>query len=105
MAEHPRPPVQVFAYDDAAGVTAAFNLNLLRHINRELGADFDLSAFAHRAHYDDELGRIEMQWSEILWLAVRRQVELSPHDLHAVQRREDEWHQLHGHEEEYESIS
>jgi L-histidine Nalpha-methyltransferase len=48
------------AYDDAAGVTAAFNLNLLARINRELGGTFDLSAFAHRAHYDRDLGRIEM---------------------------------------------
>jgi dimethylhistidine N-methyltransferase len=48
------------AYNDAAGVTAAFNLNLLDHINRELGADFDRNAFAHRAFYNAKLGRIEM---------------------------------------------
>ncbi|AWN48131.1 L-histidine N(alpha)-methyltransferase [Methylobacterium terrae] len=48
------------AYDDAAGVTAAFNLNLLTRINRELGADFDLDAFAHQAFFDENLGRIEM---------------------------------------------
>ncbi len=48
------------AYDDAQGVTARFNLNLLARLNRELGAAFDLSAFAHRAHYDDAAGRIEM---------------------------------------------
>ena len=48
------------AYDDAAGVTAAFNLNLLTRANRELNARFDLSAFAHRALYDEEAGRIEM---------------------------------------------
>lgn len=48
------------AYDDALGVTAAFNLNLLARINRELGGDFDLSRFAHRAVYDEQLGRIEM---------------------------------------------
>lgn len=48
------------AYDDAAGVTAAFNLNLLARINRELGADFDLDAFAHQAFFDENLGRIEM---------------------------------------------
>lgn len=40
------------AYDDREGVTAAFNLNLLTRLNRELGADFDLSAFAHRATFD-----------------------------------------------------
>jgi len=48
------------AYDDAAGVTAAFNRNLLARINRELGADFDLSAFDHRAAYRDDLERVEM---------------------------------------------
>src|SRR5690606_7133641 len=48
------------AYDDPQGVTAAFNLNLLARINRELGADFDLRAFRHRAWYAEEPGRIEM---------------------------------------------
>jgi L-histidine N-alpha-methyltransferase len=48
------------AYDDAAGVTAAFNLNLLRVMNRELGADFDPDGFRHRALYDASLERIEM---------------------------------------------
>ena len=48
------------AYDDAKGVTARFNLNLLERINRELGGDFDLARFQHRAIYDRELKRIEM---------------------------------------------
>ncbi len=48
------------AYNDAQGVTAEFNLNVLRHINRALGADFDLAAFSHRAFYNGEHGRIEM---------------------------------------------
>lgn len=48
------------AYNDALGVTAAFNLNLLGRINRELGGTFDLSAFQHLAFYDEEHGRIEM---------------------------------------------
>ena len=48
------------AYDDALGVTASFNLNLLQRINRELGGHFDLAAFSHRALYDEEKGRIEM---------------------------------------------
>lgn len=48
------------AYDDAAGVTAQFNLNILARINRELGGHFDLTAFQHRAIYNEELGRIEM---------------------------------------------
>jgi dimethylhistidine N-methyltransferase len=54
------PAVLEAAYDDSQGVTAAFNKNLLRRINRELGADFDLGAFEHRAIYDEERGRIEM---------------------------------------------
>jgi L-histidine N-alpha-methyltransferase len=48
------------AYDDAAGVTADFNRNMLRVLNRELGADFDERAFAHRALYDSREHRIEM---------------------------------------------
>ncbi len=48
------------AYDDASGVTAAFNLNLLRRLNHETGADFDLSAFRHEARWDDTRARIEM---------------------------------------------
>ena len=50
----------IAAYDDAQGVTAAFNLNLLRRANRELGADFDLEAFAHLATYDVRHGRVDM---------------------------------------------
>jgi dimethylhistidine N-methyltransferase len=48
------------AYNDAAGVTARFNLNVLTRINRELGADFDLDAFAHRAFYNPTRSRVEM---------------------------------------------
>jgi dimethylhistidine N-methyltransferase len=48
------------AYNDARGITARFNLNLLARINRELGADFDLSAFRHHAFYNERLGRVEM---------------------------------------------
>ena len=48
------------AYNDRKGVTAKFNLNILARANRELGADFDLSAFHHRAPYNETHGRIEM---------------------------------------------
>jgi L-histidine Nalpha-methyltransferase len=48
------------AYNDAQGVTAAFNLNVLARANRELGTDFDLSAFEHRAFFNVHLSRIEM---------------------------------------------
>jgi len=52
--------VLIPAYDDAAGVTAAFNRNVLARLNREAGADFDLSAFDHRAVWNAAEGRIEM---------------------------------------------
>ncbi|MBM3275648.1 MAG: L-histidine N(alpha)-methyltransferase [Candidatus Sericytochromatia bacterium] len=48
------------AYNDAAGVTARFNLNLLTRLNRELGADFDLARWRHEAPYNTESSRIEM---------------------------------------------
>ena len=48
------------AYDDAAGVTAAFNLNVLKHLNRLLGADFDLADWRHRALFNREQSRIQM---------------------------------------------
>ena len=54
------PAVLIPAYDDAAGVTAAFNKNLLTRINRELGADFTLSAFRHEARYNAQEQRVEM---------------------------------------------
>jgi uncharacterized SAM-dependent methyltransferase len=50
----------VRAYDDASGVTAAFNLNLLHRLNRELGANFDTSCFRHRARWNRVKSRIEM---------------------------------------------
>jgi dimethylhistidine N-methyltransferase len=55
-------PVQrlIAAYDDPEGVTAEFNLNLLRRINRELEADIPIDAFRHQARWNDMLGRIEM---------------------------------------------
>jgi dimethylhistidine N-methyltransferase len=49
------------AYNDAAGVTAEFNLNLLARLNRELGADFDLEGFRHEAVWDEPASRIEMR--------------------------------------------
>jgi dimethylhistidine N-methyltransferase len=54
------PGILYRAYNDADGVTAKFNLNLLGRINRELGADFDLAAFEHHAFYNAERSRIEM---------------------------------------------
>jgi dimethylhistidine N-methyltransferase len=54
------PKILEAAYNDREGVTAAFNLNLLLRINRELGADFDLSSWRHGAQYVESAGRIEM---------------------------------------------
>jgi L-histidine N-alpha-methyltransferase len=54
------PRVLEAAYDDAAGVTAAFNRNVLARINRDYGADFDLERFQHRAFFNDAASRIEM---------------------------------------------
>jgi dimethylhistidine N-methyltransferase len=54
------PEILHAAYDDREGVTAAFNLNLLERINRELGADFRLEEFEHVARWDEAAGRVEM---------------------------------------------
>ena len=54
------PAVLVPAYDDAQGVTAAFNMNLLERINRELDADVPVDAFRHKAVWNDDRARIEM---------------------------------------------
>ena len=59
------------AYNDARGVTARFNLNLLARINRELGADFDLRRFRHYAFYNAPLGRVEMHLVSLARQAVR----------------------------------
>ncbi len=57
------------AYDDALGVTAAFNRNVLSHLNRRFGFDFRIEGFTHRGFYDATQGRIEMHLE-----AVRRQI-------------------------------
>jgi L-histidine Nalpha-methyltransferase len=59
------------AYDDAKGVTAAFNLNLLARINRELGGTFDISRFAHRDVYNEREGRIEIYLESLADQTVR----------------------------------
>ena len=59
------------AYNDAQGVTASFNLNLLTRINRELDGNFDLSMFEHHAFYDEVLGRIEMHLRSLADQTVR----------------------------------
>ncbi len=73
------PDIILPAYDDPLGVTATFNLNLLARINRELGGDFDIKKFAHRAIYNEELGRVEIY---IVSLAAQR-VRIRDIDLEA----------------------
>lgn len=65
--------LQLLAYNDPAGVTAAFNLNLLARMNRELGADFDLGSFRHEARWNSVERRIEMHLR-----STRRQVVQIP---------------------------
>jgi L-histidine N-alpha-methyltransferase len=72
------PAELVAAYDDAAGVTAEFNRNVLRVLNRELGADLDVSAFAHVAVWDAEREWIEMR------LRARRAMAVTVRDLGLV---------------------
>ncbi len=55
------PAIIERAYNDSAGVTAEFNRNMLRHLNREFGADFDVDAFAHSAEYNEAEGRVEIR--------------------------------------------
>lgn len=59
------------AYDDAQGVTAAFNLNLLQRLNSEIRTDFDAQAFRHRAYYNQDLGRVEMHLESLRDQTVR----------------------------------
>jgi uncharacterized SAM-dependent methyltransferase len=70
------PRVLHAAYNDAAGVTAEFNLNLLARFNRELYGEFDLEGFAHRAFFNDAQSRIEMHLEslrdQVVWVAGTR---------------------------------
>jgi dimethylhistidine N-methyltransferase len=64
------------AYNDAHGVTAAFNLNILNRINEELDANFDLTKFAHKAFYNAEYGRVEMHLKSVCLQTVSIEGEL-----------------------------
>lgn len=65
------PKILEAAYNDALGVTSAFNLNVLARINRELGGTFDLRAFRHRAFYNEAAGRIEIYIESLFTQRVR----------------------------------
>src|SRR5215217_3730783 len=80
------PAILEAAYNDALGVTSAFNLNVLARINRELGGTFDLRAFRHRAFYNEAAGRVEIYIESLFKQHVRIQkldleVEFSPGEL------------------------
>ncbi len=72
------PAIIEAAYNDAAGVTAEFNLNMLRHLNRKLGTDFDLEGFEHEAVYNKDEGRIEMHLVSLADQRVRVNGEIIP---------------------------
>jgi L-histidine N-alpha-methyltransferase len=72
------------AYDDALGVTAAFNRNILLHVNRVLGCDFDPAAFAHLARYDPANGRIEMYLEATREVTVH--IDAQPRHFYAGER-------------------
>ena len=65
------PAILEAAYNDALGVTSAFNLNVLARINRELAGTFDLRSFQHRAFYNEEVGRIEIYIESLINQLVR----------------------------------
>ncbi|HEX7781313.1 MAG TPA: L-histidine N(alpha)-methyltransferase [Sphingobium sp.] len=81
----------VAAYDDAAGVTAAFNMNLLVRINRELGGTIPLDAFVHRAIWNDDAARIEMH------LEVRRDIDFSVDNVRFSMRAGETIHTENSH--------
>lgn len=74
------------AYNDAQGVTEAFNLNMLRRLNRELGADFDLARFAHRAFFNERAARVEMHLESLI-----RQTVTLPGETFTFERGETIW--------------
>jgi dimethylhistidine N-methyltransferase len=74
---------QLLAYDDPAGVTSAFNMNLLARINRELGANFDLKNFVHQARWNDVERRIEMHLCSIRRQCVKIPAAQLQLELHA----------------------
>ncbi|MDB5814693.1 MAG: dimethylhistidine N-methyltransferase [Rhodocyclales bacterium] len=106
------PSILLPAYDDARGITAAFNRNLLTRINRELEGTFDLSKFRHEARFNHRLGRVEMhlissesQWVEVSDRAVHFEAGESIHTENSYKYSVEEflalsqsagWTSLHG---------
>jgi L-histidine Nalpha-methyltransferase len=81
-------PTLVAAYDDASGVTAAFNRNVLARINRQLGADFDLMKFRHKVRWNGEHSRIEMHLESLM----AHDVSIGALDLSVAFRRGETIH-------------
>ena len=79
------------AYDDAAGVTAAFNKNVLTRINRELGGHFDLDRFRHVARWNDAASRVEMHLESVGRAGGRRR---PPRPSRAFRRGRDDPHRV-----------
>ena len=69
------------AYDDAAGITAAFNKNILLRLNRDLDADFNLDAFAHRVRWNAPASRIEMHLESLIPQTVQIPTAGQPHRI------------------------
>jgi len=84
---HKDIPRLIAAYDDSIGVTAAFNLNLIARINRELNANFNVSQFAHEARYDSKAHRIEMHLRSL----VRQSVSIGDNFTIKLRRGETIW--------------
>ena len=84
LAPGPHKSVETLlaAYNDAAGITAAFNKNILAHLNRELGADFHLDAFVHRARWNAAESRIEMHLESLLPQTVHISTDGQPQRIH-----------------------
>jgi dimethylhistidine N-methyltransferase len=93
--------VLIPAYDDALGVTAAFNLNLLVRMNRELGADFQLKNFQHRAIYNKEFGRVEMH----LVSKEKQVVNLKALDLRVTFEKGESMHKENSYKFDLEQIA
>lgn len=91
-------PVLLPAYDDAAGVTAAFNLHLLHRLNREFGADFRLESFQHRAVWNEAQSRIEMH------LVARHDLEFTLFDRRFAMRAGESLHTENSHKYSLESL-
>jgi L-histidine N-alpha-methyltransferase len=95
------PELLIPAYDDALGVTAAFNLNLLARINRELDGNFDVKRFQHSAVYNEDLGRIEIHLVSLEPQVVR----IRAIDLEATFQKNETIRTEHSHKFDIEQLS